>query len=631
MVADHSLPTIGMLWMEGSLSFLEQMCMLSFVECGHRVVLFHYGQVDNVPDGIELVSANEIHEPRQFIVNNQFKTPVPQSDIFRLHLMKKTDFLWCDTDVLALAPIPRADHVFGYFNRDTICNAVMRLPFDSPTLNAYSEYCQDPYPIRPWVEGEERKELERLKQAGELPHASDQEHSVYGPGVMTWFLRHFDELKHASPIPVFYPLPFRRAGQANDIHVREFRDAYIKEETLAVHLWGRRMRWWIANGIKRHSFLDRRLRNLGVRPGDAPLPRHGRGGLKPVEFPANLPTLRATTEEIHDATGGVVSVALLSDREDYLKAAQADLDAIAADNLYGANTPPRVGFSRGWEHYGSDPARLNALGMSLYNYADSHRSLPDLRAPKTFAEKLVVMKLFGEVPDALISDRSKYVGSASELLACPQRMWEAHIPALPETLDLGPGQYWLKGTMSHGHKLALSFPLDRTQRDDANQKLAAWHKTKTPEGFWTGEWWRATQKPLYYIEEDLSAGDRQAGTWKFWVIAGRVQLVQVDRDRGRGRIQMLHDRDYDYLADELYSPNSSTVEPRPERFEDMIRIAETLGQDLECASVELFPVGDRICLGDIMLAPVSGKHKMRSDALDQRLGAAWTGTRLFPG
>ena len=241
------------------------------------------------------------------------------------------------------------------------------------------------------------------------------------------------------------------------------------------------------------------------------------------------------------------------------------------------------------------------------------------------------MKLFGEVPDALISDRSKYVGSASELLACPQRTWEAAHSGIARNTRPRARPVLVKGTMSHGHKLALSFPLDRTQRDDANQKLAAWHKTKTPEGFWTGEWWRATQKPLYYIEEDLSAGDRQAGTWKFWVIAGKVQLVQVDRDRGRGRVQMLHDRDYRYVEDELSSPTSSAVELRPERFDDMIQIAEALGQDLECACVELFPVGDRICLSDIMLSPVSGKHKIRSDALDQRLGAAWTGTRLFPG
>ncbi|WP_298848843.1 ATP-grasp fold amidoligase family protein [uncultured Ruegeria sp.] len=617
--------------MEGSLSFLEQVCMLSFVECGHRVVLFHYGQVENVPSGIELVSANEIHEPDQFIMNNQFKTPVPQSDIFRLHLMKKTDFLWCDTDVLAISPIPWADHIFGYFNRDTICNAVMRLPSDSPTLNAYSEYCQDPYPIRPWVEGEERAELERQKRAGALPHASDQEHSVYGPGVMTWFLRHYDELKHASPIPVFYPLPFRRAGQANDIHVREFRNAYIKEETLAVHLWGRRMRWWIANGIKRHSFLDRRLRNLGIRPGDAPLPNHGRRGPTPISFPPNLPSLHATTEEIRDATGGVMSVALLSDREDYLKAAQADLDAIKADNLYGVNTLPRDGFLRGWDHYGSDQARLNALGLSLYNFADNYRYLPDLRAPTTFSEKLLVMKLFGEIPDTLIADRNKGPANVSERLTFPDPVWQSPSPNLPDTLDVEPGLYWLRGTISQAQKLALSFPLDDAQRDDAHKYLAAWHKTKTSEGFWTGEWWRVTGQPRYFIEEDLAAGDRQTGEWQFWVIAGRVQLVQVDRDRGRGRIQMLHDREYNYVADELFFQTSSTVEPRPERFDEMVGIAETLGQNLEFARISLFLVRDRICLRDITLSPISGKLKIRSDTLDQRLGRTWTGTRLFPG
>jgi len=60
MVAENNLPTIGMLWLEGPLSFLEQMCLLSFVSNGHKVVLFHYGEVENVPEGIELVSANEI-------------------------------------------------------------------------------------------------------------------------------------------------------------------------------------------------------------------------------------------------------------------------------------------------------------------------------------------------------------------------------------------------------------------------------------------------------------------------------------------------------------------------------------------------------------------------------------------
>ncbi|NOD91167.1 hypothetical protein GS636_00025 [Ruegeria sp. HKCCD4884] len=630
MAADRSLPTIGMLWMEGRLSFLEQMCMLSFVEQGHRLVLFHYGQVENVPSGVELVSANEVHEPKQFIMNNQFKTPVPQSDIFRLQLMKKTDFLWCDTDVVALSPIPKADHIFGYFNRDTICNAVMRLPSDSPALGSYIEYSNDPYPIRPWVEGDERAELERMKRAGELPHASDQEHSVYGPGVMTWYLRQHDELKHASPIPVFYPLPFRQAGQANDIHVREFRKTYIKDDTLAVHLWGRRMRWWIANGIKRHSFLDRRLRNLGIRASDAPLPRHGRKGPKPIEFPADLPVLRPTTEDIRKATGGAMSTALLSDREDYLKVAQAELDRIQSDNLYGVNDPPRPGRLRGWDHYGSEAARLNALAMSLFNYAESHRRLPDLCAPKTFSEKLLVMKLFGAVPDAFVAEQDKTVEQVPDGLTVPRRVWHSHIPTLPEALSDEPGEYSLKGSASVAHRIGVSLPLDDAERDAANNQMAAWHKTKTPEGFWTGDWWRVTRQPNYCLEEDLTAGEHTVTDWKFWVIAGCVHLVQVDRDRGRGRIQMLHDRDYTFRPDELFFPTSSDTEPRPAQFDEMVGIAEALAQDVEFARVDLSLVGERICLREVTLSPLVGKLKIRSDALDQRLGAAWVGTSLFP-
>jgi len=53
------------------------------------------------------------------------------------------------------------------------------------------------------------------------------------------------EISHATPPSVFYPLPFRQAGQISDIHVREFRAAYIKDDTLGVHLWGRRIRWWV--------------------------------------------------------------------------------------------------------------------------------------------------------------------------------------------------------------------------------------------------------------------------------------------------------------------------------------------------------------------------------------------------
>lgn len=264
---------IGTLWVEGALSFLEQMCLLSFVAQGHKVTLFHYGAIANAPEGIDLVDAREIHDPATIIYNRQFGTPVVQSDIFRLHMMMKTDLIWADTDVLCLKPFETPNgHFFGYQKKTMLCNAVMRLPASSPGLKDYIDYVHDEYPIPLNLSPEDTKEALIKKAEGKIKHASEQKHTVYGPATFTHFMQKSDEIAHAKGIPVFYPVPFKSAGEINDIHVKEFREKYIKEETLAVHLWGRRIRWWVAGkGVMRYSLLDRELRKLAVNPRSAPI------------------------------------------------------------------------------------------------------------------------------------------------------------------------------------------------------------------------------------------------------------------------------------------------------------------------------------------------------------------------
>ena len=54
---DHQ---IAMLWMRGQLSFLEQLCIRSFIDAGHHVVLYSYEPVDRVPEGVECRDADLI-------------------------------------------------------------------------------------------------------------------------------------------------------------------------------------------------------------------------------------------------------------------------------------------------------------------------------------------------------------------------------------------------------------------------------------------------------------------------------------------------------------------------------------------------------------------------------------------
>ena len=451
---------------------------------------------------------------------------------------------------------------------------------------------------------------------------------------MTWFLQHHGEIEHASPPPVFYPLPFRQTGQANDIHAREFRDKYLKDETLAVHLWGRRMRWWIAKGVKRYSFLDRRLRSLGIRPTDAPLPRGGRRAPKPVSFPDALPELLTTKEEISAASGGLMSIALLSGREEYLKFAQLELDRIQDRGLYGVQDQSRDGFLRGWDHFANNPARLNALMLSIFGFSETHRCLPDLTAPKTFTEKLLVMKMFGEMPEVSMADSftaQNYIPEPARNLVTPvKRYWVSSSPELPEDLDLEPGSYWLKCNNGQGQNHRITWPMNTEDRNLAQEKLANWSNKPIPHGFWAAEWWYSTIDTRYFLEEDLAAEGQDIIDWKFWVVAGKVQIVQVDRDRSRGHVQMIHDRDFNFIPKELYFQTSDDTEPKPEVFDDMVAIAEAVGQRVEFARVDLYVIGDKIYLGEITLCPFGGKRKMRTPELDVQMGEAWVGTRLFP-
>jgi len=62
------LPTIASLWIGGDLSFIEQVCLKSFSDHGHRTILYTYGGVSNCPAGVEQMDANLIFPNTDFEV-----------------------------------------------------------------------------------------------------------------------------------------------------------------------------------------------------------------------------------------------------------------------------------------------------------------------------------------------------------------------------------------------------------------------------------------------------------------------------------------------------------------------------------------------------------------------------------
>ncbi|MEM9710328.1 MAG: ATP-grasp fold amidoligase family protein [Pseudomonadota bacterium] len=628
------LPPIGSLWIGQELSFVEQACLLSFVRHGHSVTLFTYGSVANVPLDIAMVDAREIHDTDRFLYS-KFGTPVVQSDVFRLKLIRQTDMVWADADMLCLRPLDGVgDHVHGYFAGRSICNALLRLPKDSPAFAAYEAYVADAFPVPPWLDGAKRSEAEALKAKGAWKHASEQAHDIFGPPALTHFLRESGEIAESKSRDWFYPVAFRDTECLID--PKNPAAAMLTDESRTVHLWGRRLRWLLPKrGLKPRSFIYNALKDLEINPQIAELPKEQ---VTTIWDGARLLPRRTEADAICEAVDLAPSPRrrrIIASRDPAIRLAERIYENLLAEDRYGLSLPAPAGHRRGIDHYDAKAGQIFALANSLTRYAEKHGRLPRVENPQSVVEKLLVWKHFGALPIPSPADKlavEAYVPEKERaLLRIPKRPWisaeDAHLPGDDE---IPHGPYFAKANHSHGG-MRLSYPLKPEARAFVEHNLAS--ALRRRHGFWGFEWWYDTIDRKIYLEEHLNSkaplGD--VADWKFWVIAGRVRLVQVDLARSQNHIQLLYTRDFVRLNEELYFDSADIDVPMPARYGDMLAVAEAVGTKIEFARVDLYDTPKGLVLGEITLCPNGARFKIRSESLARRLGDAWQGTALFPG
>ncbi len=241
-----SLPEIGTLWVGDSLSWLEQLCLQSFLDNGHRVNLFSYGPIEGVPEGVHLEPAGSILSGEDIIRHEKTGSPAYHADVFRLWMLASTDLIWADTDAYCCQPwdVDPAGHFHGWISdkRPQVNNGVLRLPKDSATLREMLAFTKDPYPVPPWLRAAEQTRLRELKSAGDGMHVSLMPWGVWGPDALTWFLKQTGEVSHSRPGHVIYPVPFANARMVFNPDRRTRVDRFMKADTLSIHFWGRRFR-----------------------------------------------------------------------------------------------------------------------------------------------------------------------------------------------------------------------------------------------------------------------------------------------------------------------------------------------------------------------------------------------------
>ncbi len=263
----QALPEIASLWIGDRLSWLEQLCLKSFADMGHRVTLYSYDPIANVPDGVHKADAAEIYSTPDLLRHDRTGSPAIHADVWRLHLLQKTDQIWVDADVYCRRPFEiGSGHVYGFEKPDLVCNAVLRLPKSSPALAQLLTF---------FDEAQQLVGAEAEAGSGERPiPLGAMQWGATGPKALSDALKKTGEIAHAAPVETYYPVAFK---DRNKMILGRFDiDPLLSDDTRAVHFWARRLKPRLAekldNKPRRGSYLHSLLEKHGISTSDAPIP-----------------------------------------------------------------------------------------------------------------------------------------------------------------------------------------------------------------------------------------------------------------------------------------------------------------------------------------------------------------------
>jgi hypothetical protein len=206
-------PEIVTFW-HGPLDALRQLCLRSQVAAGHKVTVYSFEPLGQLPDGVGNAEAEAIL-PHAF--SEKLRPAEPDgswrdwtilqfSDFFRMRLMAQRAGLWLDADVLLLKPveIDPAKPYFAWERPRQLGNSVLYLPADDAIVAAFASLMQQDELTPDWLALRHRLTFVLRRWRGRSNRLSDIRLAIFGPAALTALARRAGELAYALPKKSFY-------------------------------------------------------------------------------------------------------------------------------------------------------------------------------------------------------------------------------------------------------------------------------------------------------------------------------------------------------------------------------------------------------------------------------------------
>lgn len=209
-------PDIVTFW-HGPLDALRRLCLRSQIAAGHKVTIYSFDPIAQLPGGVanaeaEAILPHSFAERLRPITDGVWidRTMLQFSDFFRMRLMAKgagprSANLWLDADVLLLKPIELdpAKPYFAWERPHQLGNSVLYLPPGDPIVRAFEALMAQDELTPDWLSLRHRLTFMLHKLRG-TKRISEVRLAIYGPAALTALARRAGELHHALPKKSFY-------------------------------------------------------------------------------------------------------------------------------------------------------------------------------------------------------------------------------------------------------------------------------------------------------------------------------------------------------------------------------------------------------------------------------------------
>lgn len=233
----NGLPVIASFW-HGPISWLERLCIASFVAQGHAFHLYGYAPIEGLPAGAEWRDAAEILPRDKLVFYKGRGTAGVFSDYFRMSLLRAEAGIWADADIYCVRPIAAPPpYLMGFERPGSINGAVLLIPANAPLLDdLLSVFTQTRRPLlEPHLPLFRRLEVAARRLAGQPVPPEYMQYGATGPFALTHYVAQRGLWDQVQPSEVFYPVPYE--GIPALMQAGSSIDAAVRDNTLAVHIW----------------------------------------------------------------------------------------------------------------------------------------------------------------------------------------------------------------------------------------------------------------------------------------------------------------------------------------------------------------------------------------------------------